>query len=208
MKLFYATGTCSLFPHIVASEAGLTLDQERVDISKTQRFTATGRDYASINPNLYVPALELDDGSVLTEGVAIAQFLADLRPQSGLIPPAGTRARYDVLSWLNFIASELHKSYSPWLFHAEYGQQAQDVARSKIATRLAFVEARLDDGRAYLTGGHFGVADAYLFTIVGWSGYAKVDLTSFPNLEAYMARVGARPAVRTAMIAEGLKVVA
>lgn len=208
MKLFYASGTCSLFPHIVAIEAGIPLDQERVDIGKMPRVTATGRDYATINPHLYVPALELDDGSVLTEGVAIAQYLADLEPEAGLIPAAGTRERYDVLSWLNFIASELHKSYSPWLFHPEYGAAAQDVARARIATRLAVVEKHLDDGRAYLTGGQFGVADAYLFTIVSWSPYARVDLAAFPNIRAFLDRVGRRPAVRQAMQAEGMKVAA
>lgn len=208
MKLFYASGTCSLFPHIVASEAGIALEQERVDITKTPRFTATGRDYATVNPNLYVPALELDDGSVLTEGVAIAQYLADLEPGAGLIPAAGTRERYDVLSWLNFISSELHKSYSPWLFHPEYGEQAQQVARARIVTRLAFVERHLEDGRAYLSGGQFDVADAYLFTIVSWSPYAKVDLTAFPNVRAFLGRVGQRPAVRQAMQTEGMKVAA
>lgn len=208
MKLFYASGTCSLFPHIVASEADIALDQERVDISKTPRFTATGRDYATVNPNLYVPALELDDGSVLTEGVAIAQYLADLKPEAGLIPAAGTRERYDVLSWLTFVSSELHKSYSPWLFHPEYGTQAQEVARARIATRLAFVEQHLADGRAYLLGGQFGVADAYLFTIVSWSPYAKVDLAPFPHIRAFLDRVARRPAVRQAMQAEGMKIAA
>ncbi len=139
MKLYYATGTCSLSPHIVAAEAGIPLDLERVDIGKTPRLTEKGNDYSEINPLGYVPALRLDDGTVLTEGVAIAQYLADLEPESGLAPRPGTRERVQLQSWLNFIATELHKMFSPWLFHPDYGAQAQGVARAKIADRLAFV---------------------------------------------------------------------
>lgn len=208
MKLYYATGTCSLFPHIVASEAGIPLDLEQVNIFKMPRLTASGADYSAINPNLYVPALEFDDGAVLTEGVAIAQYLADLKPAAGLVPAAGTRERTQLISWLNFIATELHKTYSPWLFHPEYGAQAQDVARGRIATRLGFVEKHLEANGPFLLGQAFSAADAYLFTIVGWSAFAKVDLSGFPKLRAFMDRVGARPAVQSAMSAQGLKVAA
>ncbi|MGH8430058.1 MAG: glutathione S-transferase C-terminal domain-containing protein, partial [Solimonas sp.] len=170
MKLYYATGTCSLAPHIVASEAGLPLQVERVDIGKTPHMTETGIDYAKVNPNLYVPALRLDDGAILTEGAAISQYIADLKPESGLAPAAGTFERNRLQSWLNFIAAELHKMYSPWLFHPEYGTQAQEVARAKIADRLKFVDGHLSAHGPFLLGDRFTAADAYLFTIVGWSG--------------------------------------
>lgn len=208
MKLYYATSTCSLSPHIVALEAGIELDFEKVNLARPPHPTETGADYTLVNPNGYVPALELDDGSVLTEGAAIVQYLADLRPESGLAPRPGTAERYQQQSWLNFIASELHKMYSPWLFHPEYGTQAQDVARSVLARRLAFVENHLAESGPYLTGEQFTAADAYLFTIVGWSAFTKVDLTAFPRLRAFMDRVAARPKVREAMQAEGMKIAA
>jgi len=208
MKLYYAPGTCSLSPHIVAREAGLNIELERVDISKMPRRTQSGADYASINPNLYVPALELDDGSILTEGGAIVQYLSDLKPSSGLAPMAGTAPRYRFIAWLNFIATELHKHYSPWLFHPDYGTQVQDIARGKIATRLAHVERELATGGPFLMGDQFTAADAYLFTIVGWSRFVKIDLMPYPTLRAFMDRVAARPAVQQALQAEGLKAAA
>ena len=206
MKLYYATGTCSLSPHIVAKEAGIPLDLERVDIRKSPPETETGSDYAALNPNGYVPALKLDDGSVLTEGVAIVQYLADLKPESELAPPAGMRERIKLQSWLNFIATELHKMFSPWLFHPAYGAQAQKATRARIADRLAFVECHLAAGRTFLLGNQFTAADAYLFTIVGWSEFTKVDLSAFAAIQDFMDRIAARPAVREAMRAEGMKV--
>jgi glutathione S-transferase len=206
VKLYYATGTCSLSPHIVALEAGIALALERVDLRSAPRVTETGADFAAINPNRYVPALQLDDGSVLTEGAAIALHLADLKPETGLAPATGTPERHRLHAWLVFIATELHKMYSPWLFHPEYGAQAQEVARGKIAERLSFVEEHLAKGGPFLMGKHFTAADAYLFTIVGWSRSAKVDLSPFPQLRAFMERVGARPHVRAAMEAEGMPV--
>ena len=208
MKLYYAPGTCSLSPHIVAREAGLNIELERVDISKMPRRTQSGADYASINPNLYVPALELDDGSILTEGGAIVQYLSDLKPSSGLAPMAGTAPRYRFIAWLNFIVTELHKHYSPWLFHPDYGTQVQDIARGKIATRLAHLERELATGGPFLMGDQFTAADAYLFTIVGWSRFVKIDLMPYPTLRAFMDRVAARPAVQQALQAEGLKAAA
>jgi glutathione S-transferase len=206
MKLYFATGTCSLSPRIVAEEAGITLDADRVNIGVNPHRTSAGVDFSTIHPNGYVPALELDDGSLLTEGAAIVQYLADLNPGAGLIAPAGTMARYRQQSWLNFIATELHKMYSPWLFHPEYGDQAQAVARSKLAERLAYVESELSRGSPYLTPAGFSVADAYLFAIVSWSAFARVGLDGFPRLREFMALVGARSAVRRAMRAEGMKV--
>jgi glutathione S-transferase len=199
MKLFYATGTCSLSPHIVAIEAGIALELERVDIRKIPRVTETGADYAQVNPNLYVPALALDDGTILLEGTAIVQYLADLAPDSRLAPPPGSLARVRLQSWLGFIATELHKAFSPWLFHPEYGTQAQDVARSRIAARLDYVERHLASGGPYLLGDTFTVADAYLYTILSWSDIARVDLDAFPQLRALLASIGARPAVREAI---------
>ena len=206
MKLYYATGTCSLSPHIIALEAGIALDLERVDLRSAPRVTETGADFAAINPNRYVPVLQRDDGSVLTEGAAIALYLADLKPDAGLAPPPGTPERHRLQSWLVFIATELHKMYSPWLFHPEYGAQAQAVARGKIAERLAFVEQHLAESGPFLMGTQFTTADAYLFAIVGWSRVAKIDLSAFPQLRAFMERVGARPHVRAAMEAEGMPV--
>ncbi len=208
MKLYYALGACSLSPHIVALEAGIPLDIERVDILKTPHVTEAGADFGAVSPNGYVPALVLDDGSVLTEGAAIVQYLADLKPEAGLVPPAGTLDRTRLQAWLTFVGTELHKTYSPWLFHPEVGAEAQSFARRKIAERLGFVEAHLAANGPYLMGERFTAADAYLFTIVGWSAFTKVDLAPFPNLRAFMERVGARAKVREAMQAEGMKVAA
>jgi glutathione S-transferase len=206
MKLYFATGTCSLSPRIVAEEAGIALDAERVNLGVTPHRTAAGVDFTTLQPNGYVPALQLDDGSLLTEGVAIVQLLADLNPGAGLMAPAGTPLRYRQQSWLNFIATELHKMYSPWLFHPEFGDQPQAVARRRIAERLAFVESELARGGPFLTPPGFSAADAYLFTIVGWSAFTRIDLEPFPRIRQFLATVGARPAVRRAMRAEGMKV--
>lgn len=205
MKLYYSPGTCSFSPHVVAIEAGIDLDLVQVDIRKTPHRTETGKDFASVSPNNYVPALELDDGSVLTEGVAIVQYLADANPSAGLAPAAGSFARYKYLSWLNFVATELHKMYSPWLFHAELGAGVQDAARAKIGERLSSIERELAQGGPFLMGEQFSAADAYLFTIVGWSAFTKVDLQSFPKLREFMKVVAARPAVQLALKAEAAK---
>lgn len=200
MKLFYAPHTCALAPHIVALEAGLSIDTEQVDL-RTHR-TAAGNDYRAVSPLGYVPALRLDDGEVLTEGVAIMQYLADLAPGSSLAPPPGTFARVRLQESLNFIATELHKTFSPWLFHSETGETAQRYARARLLDRFAVVERRLE-GSEYLLGGHFTIADAYCFTIVGWSKAARIALEDYPALASYMKRIAARPAVRDAMRSQG-----
>ena len=205
MKLYYSTGTCSFAAHIVAREAGIPIELVLVNIHKTPHLTANGDDFSKINPKGYVPALRLGDGSVLSEGAVIAQYLADLNPESGLMPPAGTLERYRVQSWLNFIATELHKMFSPWMFHAEYGPAIQQVARDKIGNRLAHVEEHLAEQGPFLMGQQFTTADAYLFTIAGWSAFAKIDLTPFPNLRSYMERIGSRPKVQEALAAERMK---
>lgn len=203
MKLFYAPGTCSLSPHIVAREAGLPLELIKVDIRAKPHRTESGEDYAKINPKGYVPALQLDEGGLLTEGVAIVQFLADQAPGSDLAPPLGSPERYRLQEWLTFISAELHKMFSPWLFHPEYGEVAQQVAKDKIAGRFAFLDEHLG-GRPYLLGTSFTVADAYCFTIVNWSKLHNIDLAPYPKLSNYMARVGHRPTVRAVMEVEGL----
>jgi glutathione S-transferase len=208
MKLYYAPSACSLAPHIVAREAGIPIDLERVDIAKAPHITETGADFTRVSPNGYVPTLLLDDASVLTEGAAIVQYLADLNPEAGLAPPSGTLARTRLQSWLNFVGTELHKTYSPWLFHPEVGADAQAFARHKIVERLGFVESHLAAHGPYLMGEAFTVADAYLFTIVSWSSFTHVDLAPFPSLRTFIDRVAARPKVREAIQAETRKLAA
>jgi len=202
MKLYYATNTCSLSPAIVAAEAGIPLELEKVDLA-THR-TADGGDYRAVNPLGYVPVLELQDGEHLTEGVAIVQYLADLKPESGLAPPPGTPERLRLQQWLTFVATELHKTFSPWLFHPEVGQPAQAYAREKLAARFAFVERRLEES-PYLAGDTFSVADAYCFTVASWARFTRVDLGPYPRLRAYLERIGSRPRVREAMQAHGMR---
>lgn len=203
MKLYYAPGTCSLSPHIVAREAGIAIDLVRVDIGAQPHRTESGVDYTHINPKGYVPVLHLDNGQLLTEGVAIVQYLGDLAPGSGLTPAAGTLERYRLQEWLTFISAELHKMFSPWLFHPEHGELAQRAARAKILERFALLDRHLMT-QGYLMGERFTAADAYAFTIIGWSRLKDIELTSFPKLNRYMERVAARPKVQEAMRAEGL----
>jgi glutathione S-transferase len=200
MKLFYASGACSLSPHIVAHEAGIELRLQKVDL-KTKTIASEG-DYLAINPKGYVPALQLDDGEVLTEGPAIVQYLADLKPAKGLAPAAGTIARYRLQEWLGYINSELHKTYSP-LFRPNTPAETRAEREAYLAKRYSVVEKQLASG-PYLLGQSFTVADAYLFTVTNWAGTVKFDLSPFPSLRAFQERVAARPAVRAAMQAEGL----
>jgi glutathione S-transferase len=200
MKLYYSRGACSLAPHIVLHEAGIAFELVKVD-PKT-KTTPDGADFNLLNPNGYVPVLQLDDGEYLAEAAVIVQYIADLKPESGLAPAAGTLARYRLMEWLNFISSELHKGYSP-LFHPEVAEDYKAGVRQKLAQRLGYVEQNLA-GKQYLMGDAFTVADAYLFVIVNWSRGTRVDLTTFPNLQAFQQRVAHRPAVQAAMKAEGL----
>ncbi|GAA0710112.1 glutathione transferase GstA [Dyella marensis] len=204
MKLYFTPGTCSLAPHIVLRELGLEAELVRVRLGTPPVIAATQDDYRTLNPNGYVPLLELDDGSLLTEGVAILQYLADLHPEAGLLPAATPLQRYESMRWLVYISSELHKMFSPWLFHPEYGEQAAEVARGKIAKRLELVERQLD-GRDYLLGQAFTVADAYLFAIVSWAKLCKVPLDAFAHLQAWLERMAARPTVQAALQAERLR---
>jgi len=200
MKLYFSPGACSLSPHIVLREAGLPFSLEKVDLrSKT---TAGGRDFREVNPKGVVPALEIDGGAVLTEGPAIVQYVADLAPASGLAPAAGSMERYRLAEWLNFISTELHKSYSP-LFRPELADEIKTYARNNLNQRYSHVEQMLD-GRDYLMGAQFTAADAYLFVVTNWARPVKLDLSAFPNLLAFHKRVAARPAVQQAMREEGL----
>ena len=200
MKLYYTPGACSQAPHIILHEAGLPHDSARVDLRAKK--LDDGSDYLRINPKGYVPALELDDGQVLTEGPAIVQFLADRRPEAGLVPAAGTFERYRVVEMLGYLNSELHKTYSP-LFNPNTSQEVRAERHEYLKKRYALIEQQLT-GRDYLFGERFGVADAYLFTLTNWAKTVKLDLSDFPSLLAFQQRVAARPAVQAALKAEGL----
>ncbi|ALV04627.1 glutathione transferase GstA [Roseateles depolymerans] len=200
MKLYYSPGACSLSPHIVAREAGL--DVEIVLASTKTHQLQDGTDFYTLNPKGYVPLLELDNGQRLSEGPAIVQYLADLAPGSGLAPANGTMERYRLQEWLNFITSELHKGFSP-LFNPAMPEEAKAQFRTKLLDRLKWVDAQLE-GRSYLMGETFTVADAYLFTVTGWGRLVGVDVSPFAQLVAFRERVAARPAVQEAMKQEGL----
>lgn len=200
MKLYYSPGACSLSPHIILIEGGFNFDKEKVDFASKK--TETGIDYTAVNPNGYVPALRLDDGQVLTEGPAIIQYLADRVPERNLAPPVGTIERYQLMQWLNFIATELHKGFSP-LFNAQATTEWKTVVAVQLARRLSDVSHKLE-GKAWLMGDDFTVADAYLFTVLGWGQYVGIDMGRWPVLKAYQDRVFMRPAVQAAMKAEGI----
>ena len=200
MKLYYASGACSLSPHIVAHEAGIPLELQKVDLKgKAMR---TEGDYLAVNPKGYVPALQLDNGELLTEGPVIVQYLADLKPESQLAPPPGSFARYRLQEMLGYINSELHKSYSP-LFNPATPAETRAERQAYLLRRYTVVETQLQ-GRSYLFGDRFSVADAYLFTVTNWARMVKVDLGQFPNVLAFQERAAVRPAVQAAMRAEGL----
>ena len=200
MKLYFSPGACSLSPHIVLLEAGLEFTTEQVDLRTRQ--TAGGADYLLVNPKGAVPALMLKDGAVLTEGPAVVQLLADLAPEKQLAPLAGSFERYRLVEWLNYIASEVHKGFGP-LFNRATAAEARATAVANLGVRFGHL-ARSLDGRDYLLGERFTVADAYLFTVLNWCGFTDIDLSPWPLLQAYQARVGARPAVQQALRAEGL----
>lgn len=200
MKLYYAPGVCSLSPHIVIRELGLPVELVKTDIAAKK--TEQGTDFLAVNPKGQVPVLELDDGQRMTEGPVIVQYLADRKPEGGLLPAAGSMERYRVQEWLNHITSELHKNYSP-LFNREAPEDYKKIARANLAKRYGRIDDQLKD-RAYLTGDRFTVADAYLFTVTNWAPHAGVDLSAFANLQAFHKRVAERPAVKEAMKAEGL----
>ncbi|MFM2035286.1 MAG: glutathione transferase GstA [Pseudomonadota bacterium] len=200
MKLYYSPGACSLSAHITMHESGLAFTAIPAP-TRTHKLP-DGTDYYTINPLGYVPLLELDDGTKITEGPVIVQYVADQVPDKQLAPANGTLERYRLQSWLNFIGTELHKGFSP-LFAPGMPDAAKDMARDRLAGRLKWVEGELA-GRSYLMGDTFTVADGYLFTVTGWAPRVGVDMSNLPNLLAYRERVGARPGVVAAMKAEGL----
>jgi len=200
LKLYYSPGACSLSPHIALLEAGLQFELEKVD-TKAKK-TASGADYLTINPNGYVPALQLDDGYVITEGPAIVQWVADQAPQSHLAPPNGTIERTKLQQWLNFISTEIHKSYSP-LFSAEVPDAYKTMTKDKLFKRYAYVNEQLK-GKQFLLGNHFTVADGYLFTVTNWANFLKLDLSEFKEVRSFSDRVNSRPKVLQALKAEGL----
>lgn len=200
MKLYFSPGACSLSPHIVLCEAGLAFETETVSLST--KTTASGQDYKTINPKGSVPALQLDDGQILTEGPAVIQYLADLAPSTQLAPAAGSIARYRLMEWLNFISTELHKGFSP-LFNPATPDLSKQMARDALAVRFDIVAHQLESAD-YLLGAQFSVADAYLFTVLRWTEAMQFDMGRWPAIAAYQTRIAARPAVRSAMLAEGL----
>jgi glutathione S-transferase len=200
MKLYYSPGACSLSPHIALHEAGLSF-QAIAAPTKTHKLP-DGTDYYTINPLGYVPLLELDDGTRLTEGPAIVQYIADQAPAKNLAPANGTLDRYKLQSWLTFIGTELHKGFSP-LFNPATPEDYKTIAKDRLVSRLRWVNEQLE-GKSYLMGDTFTVADGYLFTVTNWAPRVGVDIAGLAALGAYRARVAARPAVQAAMKAEGL----
>jgi len=201
MKLYYSPGACSLAPHIVLRELGAEFTLEKVD-TRAHKL-ADGGDFYAVNPKGYVPVLELDDGDRLTEGVVIQQYLADGKPDAGLAPPRGTKERRKLEEWLVFLTTEVHKSFSP-VFNPASADDVKAAFKEKIGERLNLVENAFTDGRPFLTGDTFTVADAYLFTLTNWTKFVGMDLGRWPSLQNHAARVAGRPAVQAALKAEGL----
>lgn len=206
MKLYYSPGACSLGPHIVLNELGLPYDPVKVDLRSKQ---SSEGDYRQVNPKGSVPALTLDNGEVLTEAGVILQYLADLKPEAGLIGKAGSLERYRHLEWLNYISTELHKRFSI-LFTAQFMMSEEKTqeelrvsVRKALGEKFDYLEGRIGD--AYLTGSDFNVADAYLFVVLRWSPFMGLDLSRWPKLNAYVSRVRERPSVKAAMSQEDLK---
>jgi glutathione S-transferase len=198
MKLYFSPGACALHPQIALREAGLKFDLVRVDIRAHKLHD--GSDFYAINPKGYIPVLELDDGTRLTEGAVIDQFVADKNPGANLLPPAGTMARVHVQEWLHFIGTEVHKQFAP-LFNPALADDAREAQKKKVTGRLDYVEKQLGS-KTYLTGDTFTVADAYLYNMLRWTAFTQIDLAKWSNLSAYYARVEARPAVKAAVEAE------
>ncbi len=200
MKLYYSPGACSLSPHIVLEETGLKYQAIKTDLKSKQ--TEHGADFKATNPLGYVPALALEDGSLMTEGPAIVQYLADQVPAKKLAPANGHKDRYKLQSWLNFVSSEVHKGFSP-LFNPAMPDAAKTIVKERLTTRFAHLEKHFTSHQ-YLMGADYSVADAYLFTVLNWAKPTGMDLAPYSHLVAYHQRVAARPAVQAAMKAEGL----
>ena len=200
MKLYYSAGTCALSPHIALEEAGLPY--EAISAPVRTKVLPDGSDYRQVNPLGYVPYLVLDDGTGLREGPAIVQYIADQVPGKNLAPANGTIARYQLQSWLNFVATEVHKSFSP-LFMPGTPEETKQASKDRLISRLTWVDGELA-GKPYLMGDDFTVADGYLFTVTNWAKPVGLDISGLKNLATYRERIAARPAVQAAMKAEGL----
>ena len=200
MELYYTPGACSLSPHIVLREAGLPFTLHKVDLKS--KSIESGGDFNGVNGKGYVPALKLDNGQVLTEGPAIVQYIADLKPEAGIAPAAGTIERYKLQEWLNFITAELHKAMGS-MFNPAQTPEWKEAVKATLSKRLDWLSKQLE-GKNYLMGETFSVADAYLFTVLGWAAHVGFDLSKWPVLQQYSARVGGRPKVVEALKAEGL----
>jgi len=202
MKLYYKPGACSMASHIILNELGASFELDKTDTEAGK--TETGQDFRRISPNGYVPALITDGGEIITENPAVLQYLADQSPDAGLAPPNGTLARIQLQEALNFVSSELHKSFSPFFSGRELVGEARQRAEAGVGRRAAHIERSLADGRAFLLGDTFTVADAYAFVVLNWAGFVGVSLDAHPKTQSYVARIAARPATIKAMVAEGL----
>jgi glutathione S-transferase len=200
MKLFYAPGACSHAPHILLREAGLDFTIEKVDLATKK--TETGANFKAINPHGYVPALQLDNGTVVTEVAVINQYIADRVPAKKLAPANGTPERYTLQSWLNFISTEVHKQLAP-MFNPAVPEEYKTILKDKLATRFETINAHLSK-HAFLLGESFTAPDAYLYTVLNWAKYFAIDLAKWPAIKSFMERVGARPSAQAAAKAEGL----
>lgn len=201
MILFYSPGACSLSPHIILREIGQDFTLEKVDLDKKK--TDSGKNYLTVNPKGQVPALLLDDGNLLTEGIAIVLYLADKSPNTHLIAPTGHLSRYQTISWLTYISSELHKSFGP-LLHSDTPEEYKKVLRTKLENQFKYLNETLKNNQ-YLQGNHFTIADVYLFTVLRWAFILKFDLSKYSHLLAYFEQIRKRPSVQVALNAEKLK---
>ncbi len=200
MKLYFAPGACSLAPHIILEETGQTHELEQVDLGTKK--TASGEEYTKINPKGSVPAIQLDDGQILTEVAVVLQYIADQKPEAGLSPQAGTMERYRLLETLNYISSEVHKTFGA-LFNPDVKGDWREAQLGAVAARCDHLSRRLD-GNAHILGDAFSIADAYLFAVLNWSNMLNIDLTNWPALTGFLDRVSSRPGAQAAMKAEGL----
>jgi glutathione S-transferase len=200
MKLYYMPGACSLATHILMRESGQTVELDKVGRDKK---TESGANFLEISPKGYVPALRLDDGDILTENVVVHNYLADLKPESKLAPPPGSKARLKQDELALYITTEIHKTYSP-LFNPATPDEVKKGQKDRLQQRYVLIEKLLSDGRPYLTGENFATVDSYLFTVTRWAGAVGLDLSAFPKLLEFQKRVAERPAVKAALEAEGL----
>lgn len=198
MKLYFSPGACSFSPHLALREAGIDVELVKVDL-KTRTLVADGSDFTTINPKGYVPVLELDNGTVLTEGPAIVQYIADLKPESGLAPKAGSFERYQLQEWLGFINSEVHKGFGP-LFNPKTPDETKATAKQALGKRFDYLASRLEKNDFLM--GKFTVADGYLFTVLNWTQWVGIEISQWPSLAAFQARVSSRPSVNAARAAE------